>query len=61
MQIIVPSMFLLVTGQMEVMLDRILSQDDNLGLGQAVVDNVPTPSLFRILLEPRSAFPVFPS
>ncbi|CAG9818669.1 unnamed protein product [Phaedon cochleariae] len=44
----------LSAGQIEVMLDRRLSQDDNLGLGQGVFDNHPTRHNFRILLEKKN-------
>ncbi|XP_022909710.2 alpha-mannosidase 2 [Onthophagus taurus] len=39
-------------GMIEVMLDRRLNQDDNLGLGQGVLDNRVIRQTFRIVLEP---------
>ncbi|EFA06316.1 alpha-mannosidase 2 [Tribolium castaneum] len=42
-------------GQIEVMLDRRLNQDDNLGMGQPVLDNHPTKHVFRVLLEQKGA------
>lgn len=44
----------LSTGQLEVVLDRRLMQDDNRGLGQGLKDNKRTCNRFRLLLERRS-------
>ncbi|XP_037307901.2 alpha-mannosidase 2x isoform X1 [Pungitius pungitius] len=44
----------LETGQLEVIMDRRLMQDDNRGLGQGLKDNKKTTNRFRLLLERRS-------
>ncbi|XP_030353701.1 alpha-mannosidase 2x isoform X4 [Strigops habroptila] len=44
----------LSSGQLEVILDRRLMQDDNRGLGQGLKDNKRTRNRFRILLERRT-------
>uniref|UniRef100_A0A6Q2XS24 Alpha-mannosidase n=1 Tax=Esox lucius TaxID=8010 RepID=A0A6Q2XS24_ESOLU len=44
----------LESGQLEVILDRRLMQDDNRGLGQGLKDNKKTANRFRFLLERRS-------
>ncbi|KAL7055329.1 hypothetical protein AAHC03_022830 [Spirometra sp. Aus1] len=42
-------------GQMNAWLDRRLNQDDNRGMGEPVLDNVPTRSVFRIVVETLSS------
>lgn len=44
----------LESGQLEVIMDRRLMQDDNRGLGQGLKDNKKTINRFRLLLERRS-------
>ncbi|TDH09371.1 hypothetical protein EPR50_G00085950 [Perca flavescens] len=44
----------LESGQLEVIMDRRLMQDDNRGLGQGLKDNKKTSNRFRLLLERRS-------
>lgn len=45
----------LASGQLEVILDRRLMQDDNRGLGQGLKDNKKTANRFRLLLERRTS------
>ncbi|XP_041853892.1 alpha-mannosidase 2x [Melanotaenia boesemani] len=45
----------LESGQLEVIMDRRLMQDDNRGLGQGLKDNKRTANRFRLLLERRSS------
>ncbi|XP_055587515.1 alpha-mannosidase 2 [Uranotaenia lowii] len=45
----------LKSGQMEIMQDRRLTQDDDRGLGEGVLDNRPVLHLFRLVLESRES------
>ncbi|XP_056002675.1 alpha-mannosidase 2-like [Ostrea edulis] len=48
----------LQTGDIQVMLDRTLNQDDMRVLGQGVRDNTLTPNIFKLMFESRSAPPI---
>ncbi|OAD56881.1 Alpha-mannosidase 2 [Eufriesea mexicana] len=51
----------MASGQIEIMQDRRLLQDDNRGLGQGITDNLLTNHIFMFILEKRKPFCTFPT